>query len=70
MEYISLKKVNAVPADRDGAAGMELTYVDGYKSWCPIEVFERDYVLIPETPVARVKVFAYFLDKLAALLED
>lgn len=39
----STKRVSAQPETRDGVEGFALTYQDGYKSWCPKAVFERDY---------------------------
>lgn len=54
MEYISIKGVNAEPmtgvdAEKKGyrtngntGDGFEVTYMDGYKSWCPKDVFLRD----------------------------
>ena len=53
MKYISIKLVNAEPmtaevAEKKGyrvsnnnGDGYEVTYDDGYKSWCPKDVFER-----------------------------
>ena len=36
-----------VPSDlNDGTQGYEVTYPDGYKSWCPKDVFEKNNVLI------------------------
>lgn len=46
--YISTKLVVATSEPRIGIDkgpmdGMHLVYQDGYESWCPIEVFHRDY---------------------------
>lgn len=53
MEYIGIKKVNAVPMTAEEAVkhgyntndcsgdGYEVTYEEGYKSWCPANVFEK-----------------------------
>ena len=30
-------------------AGYEVTYEDGYKSWCPVDVFERSYYQIQDS---------------------
>lgn len=49
MDYYSTKRVAAEPRDRltqgndEPTRGMSLTYQDGYTSWCPIDVFQRDY---------------------------
>ena len=44
--HYSTKRVTAEPAvdpKGSGADGMRLVYQDGYRSWCPLDVFERDY---------------------------
>lgn len=53
MEYIEIKKVNAAPMTAEEAVkhgyntndcsgdGYEVTYEEGYKSWCPANVFEK-----------------------------
>ena len=52
MKYIGIKTVDAVPMTAEEAVehgyrigdngdGYEVTYEDGYKSWCPKEVFEK-----------------------------
>ena len=70
MEYISIKKVTAVPADRDGERGMELTYMDGYKSWCPLDVFERDYLHMSRTTLLeRVEFLSAALRSLKKVVE-
>jgi hypothetical protein len=42
-EFISTKRVSAQPEIRDNAHGMRIIYADGYVSWCPLGVFQRDY---------------------------
>lgn len=42
-DYYSTKRVTAVAESRGGEAGMGLMYQDGYASWCPRDVFDRDY---------------------------
>jgi|SRR5882672_477358 len=55
-KYIGVKVVEAEPMLAEAAyksgyrltaepetEGFEITYPDGYKSWCPRHVFERDY---------------------------
>lgn len=44
--YIGVKKVNAYPEERNGAAGYHVIYEDGYESWSPKDVFERAYMPI------------------------
>jgi hypothetical protein len=39
--YYTMKKVLAHPKEKDGQPGYEITYKDGYVSWCPKEVFEN-----------------------------
>lgn len=53
MKYIGIKTVNAVPMTAEDAIrkgyrignndgdGYEVTYPEGYKSWCPKDVFEK-----------------------------
>lgn len=53
MKYIGIKTVDAVPMTAEEAVnhgyrigdnngdGYEVTYEEGYKSWCPKEVFEK-----------------------------
>lgn len=53
MKYIGIKTVDAVPMTAEEAVnhgyrigdnngdGYEVTYKEGYKSWCPKEVFEK-----------------------------
>lgn len=45
-EFISTKRVTAEPFTKDHVQGMQLVYADGYVSWCPMNVFERDYEAI------------------------
>lgn len=42
-EYFSTKRVLAWDAVCDGRLGKAIKYQDGYMSWCPLIVFERDY---------------------------
>lgn len=42
-QFYSMKGVDAVAEVRDGVPGMAILYTDGYRSWCPLDVFERDY---------------------------
>lgn len=44
--YIGVKQVQASPCERNGEAGYEVTYPDGYKSWSPKEAFEKAYLLM------------------------
>jgi hypothetical protein len=39
----STKRVTVWPEERNGEAGYAIKYQDGYLSWCPKEVYERDY---------------------------
>lgn len=39
----STKRVTVWPQARDGVDGYALKYRDGYISWCPADVYERDY---------------------------
>lgn len=41
--YFSTKRVLATPEMRDLQPGMRIEYPDGYVSWCPADVFARDY---------------------------
>lgn len=50
MKYIGIKFVDAIPMraydvmdSDDDTDGYEVTYEEGYKSWCPKETFEKDY---------------------------
>jgi hypothetical protein len=40
-QYIGVKIVQAEPEQRDGKDGYVVVYEEGYKSWCPKDVFER-----------------------------
>lgn len=42
-DYYSTKRVTAWTEARDGVPGKAIKYQDGYTSWCPLDVFERDY---------------------------
>lgn len=42
--FVSKKTTIASPKEKDGQAGYEIEYLDGYKSWCPEKTFERDYI--------------------------
>ena len=44
MHYIGTKQVLAWPADKDGKAGYQVKYQDGYISWSPKDVFEAAYI--------------------------
>lgn len=64
-KFIGVKMVEAVPMTAFDAAkkgyktsiygdevnnpGYEVTYLDGYKSWCPKDVFERSYYQIQDS---------------------
>lgn len=49
--YIGVKRVNAMPQEKDGLPGYHVIYEDGYESWSPKDVFERAYLPItrPDT---------------------
>lgn len=65
MKYIGIKFVNAEPMTADVAEkkgyrvsnnkcdGYEVTYEDGYKSWCPKDVFERHNFIIKNEELAK-----------------
>ena len=65
MKYIGIKFVNAEPmtaevAEKKGykvsnnkGDGYEVTYEDGYKSWCPKDVFERHNYTIKNEELAK-----------------
>ena len=65
MKYIGIKFVDAVPMAADVAEkkgyrvsgkkgdGYEVTYDDGYKSWCPMDVFERHNYTIKNEELAK-----------------
>lgn len=42
-DYYSTKRVTAWTEARDGVPGKAIKYQDGYTSWCPRDVFDRDY---------------------------
>jgi len=42
-QYYSTKRVAADFEPRSGNGGYAIHYQDGYQSWCPTNVFERDY---------------------------
>lgn len=46
-DYFSTKRTSCWREDRSAngemVAGMAIKYQDGYTSWCPLDVFERDY---------------------------
>ena len=65
MKYIGIKFVDAVPMTADVAEkkgyrvngntgdGYEVTYDDGYKSWCPKDVFEKHNYTIKNEELAK-----------------
>lgn len=65
MKYIGIKFVDAVPMTADVAEkkgyrvsdnkgyGYEVTYEDGYKSWCPKDVFEKHNYTIKNEELAK-----------------
>ena len=65
MKYISIKFVDAEPmtaevAEKKGYRvsgnkddGYEVTYEDGYKSWCPKDVFEKHNFVIKNKELAK-----------------
>ena len=65
MKYIGIKFVNAEPmtaevAEKKGyrvsnnkGDGYEVTYDDGYKSWCPKDVFEQHNFIIKNEELAK-----------------
>lgn len=65
MKYIGIKFVNAEPMTADVAEkkgyrvsnnkcdGYEVTYEDGYKSWCPKDVFEKHNFIIKNEELAK-----------------
>ena len=65
MKYIGIKFVDAVPMTADVAEktgyrvsnnkdeGYEVTYDDGYKSWCPKDVFEKHNYPIKNEELAK-----------------
>lgn len=65
MKYIGIKFVNAAPMTAEVANekgyrvsnnkgdGYEVTYEDGYKSWCPKDVFEKHNFVIKNEVLAK-----------------
>lgn len=65
MKYIGIKFVDAVPMTAEVAEekgyrvsgnkgdGYEVTYEDGYKSWCPKDVFEKHNYTIKNEELAK-----------------
>lgn len=65
MKYIGIKFVDATPMAADVAEkkgyrvngnkgdGYEVTYEDGYKSWCPKDVFEKHNYFIKNEELAK-----------------
>ncbi len=65
MKYIGIKFVDAVPmtaevANEEGyrvntntGEGYEVTYEDGYKSWCPKDVFEKHNFVVKNEVLAK-----------------
>lgn len=65
MKYIGIKFIDAVPMTADVAEkkgyrtsdnkgdGYEITYEDGYKSWCPKDVFEKHNYPIKNEELAK-----------------
>ena len=65
MNYIGIKFISAVPMTAEVAEekgyrvsnnkgdGYEVTYDDGYKSWCPKDVFERHNFIIKNEELAK-----------------
>ena len=41
--YIGVKIVKAEPEERDGKPGYRVKYPDGYVTWSPKDVFEKEY---------------------------
>lgn len=65
MNYIGIKFISAVPMTAEVAEekgyrvsnnkgdGYEVTYDDGYKSWCPKDVFEKHNFIIKNEELAK-----------------
>ena len=65
MKYIGIKFVNAEPmtaevvekkgyrVSNNKCDGYEVTYEDGYKSWCPKDVFEKHNFIIKNEELAK-----------------
>lgn len=65
MKYIGIKFVDAIPMTADVAEkkgyrvsnnkgdGYEVTYDDGYKSWCPKDVFKTRYHTIKKKDITK-----------------
>ena len=65
MNYIGIKFISAVPMTAEVAEekgyrvsnnkgdGYEVTYEDGYKSWCPKDVFEKHNFIIKNEELAK-----------------
>ena len=65
MEYIGIKFISAVPMAAEVAEEKgyrvsnnkghryEVTYDDGYKSWCPMDVFEKHNFIIKNEELAK-----------------
>jgi len=41
--YVGVKKVHAMPEQKDGKDGYRVVYDSGYVSWSPKDVFEEAY---------------------------
>ena len=65
MKYIGIKFVNAEPmtaevvekkgyrVSNNKCDGYEVTYEDGYKSWCPKDVFEKHNFIVKNEELAK-----------------
>lgn len=47
--YVGLKEIEARPKNGSADHGYNITYMDGYKSWSPRDVFEESYQCLEET---------------------
>lgn len=58
-KYIGIKMIEASPMDRDGVAGYNVIYPDGYASWSPKEAFENAYLPITlESSITSIEIDA------------
>lgn len=46
--YIGVKRIKALPQEKDGLPGYNIFYQNGHQKWCPKHIFERIYL-----PIAR-----------------
>lgn len=69
-KYLGVKLIEAEPFNKDGVAGYNVIYPDGYASWSPKEAFENAYLALEVESAITQKVIESMVATVTATKAD